>query len=205
MEGRDAGRRRSRRFAARGADVKVWPRSRIIHPERIRIGDSVIIDDFALLMAGAGIDIGSFVHIAAFSSVMGGGELSLGDFSCLSGGVRVYTGNDDYLGGSLTNPTVPGRWRVPERSHVHVGRHVVIGANSVVLPGISIGEGAVVGACSFVKHDLEPWTVNVGAPARPIRERPRDRILALEQDLRRTLYDSRGRYIPRSRRRGDTA
>jgi len=48
-----------------------------------------------------------------------------------------------------------------------------VGANAVVLPGVTIPDGCVVGAGSVVTHDLEPWMVCTGAPARPVRERPR--------------------------------
>jgi galactoside O-acetyltransferase len=111
--------------------------------------------------------------------------------------VRLYTGNEDYLGGCLTNPAVPAPYRVPLRSFVHVGRHAIVGANAVILPGVTIGEGAVVGAGSLVTKDCAPWTIHAGTPARPLRERPCERILALEQQLRRDLYDVSGTYVPR--------
>jgi carbonic anhydrase/acetyltransferase-like protein (isoleucine patch superfamily) len=61
-------------FAKVGRDVIVWPLAKIVSPEVISIGDSVIIDDFVFLMGGARTSIGSFVHIASFTSVTGGGE-----------------------------------------------------------------------------------------------------------------------------------
>jgi len=153
-----------------------------------------------MLMGGEGIRIGSFVHIGAHASIVGGGECVLGDFSGLSGGVRIYTGNEDYLGGSLTNPAVPEPWRVPVRSYVRLGKHAIVGANAVILPGVEVGDGAVVGALSLVTRDCEPWTIYGGSPAKPIKERPRERMLELEADLRATLYDTEGQYIPAARR-----
>ena len=190
------------RFAFRrcGADVTIFPWVRVVSPETISMGDSVIIDDFVLLMGGEETRIGSFVHLASFASFVGGGRLVVEDFAGISSGCRVYTGNDDYLGGCLTGPTVPSPFRVAQRSFVHVGRHAVVGANTVVLPKVTIGEGCAIGANSLVKSDCEPWTVYVGSPARPVRPRRRDRILELEAELRRTLYDASGHYIPRSAR-----
>lgn len=185
-----------------GADVTIWPLAKIIGPEQLEIGDSVIVDDFVLLSSGQRTRLGSFVHIAAFASLVGGGELVVEDFAGISGGSRVYTGNDDYLGGSLTGPTVPAPYRVAQRSFVRIGRHAIIGANSVVLPGVTIGEGAAVGAGSVVTRDLAPWKVYAGAPCRVIKERPRERMLELERQLRAELYDADGRYIPRARRAG---
>ena len=130
--------------------------------------------------------IGSHVHIASFCSLVGGGELRIGDFCALSSGVRVVTGSDDFLGGSLTNPTVPAEFRQVLRSHVNIGRHAIVGANTVLLPGCHIGEGAAVGAGSLVNRDLAPWGVYVGSPARRIRERPSAQILAQEAALQAT-------------------
>ena len=183
-------------LASVGADVIIWEKAQIIGAEHISVGDRVIIDDFVLLMATEPMVIGSFVHIAAATTVMGGGSFSMGDFATLSGGVRVYTGTDDYLGGSMVNSTVPAPWRTPTRSMVRLDRHSVIGAGSVVLPGVTIGEGAAVGAMSLVTGDCDPWTVYVGAPAKPLKSRPRSQILALEADLRSVYFDAAGRYDP---------
>jgi acetyltransferase-like isoleucine patch superfamily enzyme len=183
------------RFANVGQDVMIWPLAKIVSPEAISIGDSVIIDDFVFLMGGTKVIIGSFVHIASFTSITGGGEFVMEDFSGLSGGVRVYTGNEDYSGGSLTNPAVPHPYRIPIRSFVHIKKHAIVGANTVILPGVTIGEGAAVGANSLVTKDCEPWMIYAGSPAKPLRVRPRGRILELEAQLRRELYDADGRYI----------
>jgi galactoside O-acetyltransferase len=183
-----------------GEDVTIWPQAKLIAPERITIGDSVIIDDFVFLVGGAATRLGSFIHIASFTSITGGGELEMGDFSGISAGCRVFTGNEEYGGGGLTNPTVPPPYRVPERSFVRIGRHAIIGANSVILPGVEIGEGAVVGANSFVHKDCKPWTVYFGSPAKAIKRRPSERMLALEAELRAALYDAAGRYIAKGKR-----
>lgn len=183
-----------------GEDVFIYSKAQILGAESISIGDSVIIDDFVFLGC-KDVSLGSFIHIASHTSLGGGGELVLEDFSGLSGGVRVYTGNEDYLGGCLTNPAVPAPYRQPVRSFVRIGKHAIVGANAVILPGVTIGEGAVVGALSLVTRDIEPWTINVGTPAKPIKERPRQRILELEAQLRSNLYDAKGVYIPRTNAR----
>lgn len=185
------------RFASIGEDVVIWPEAKIISTEVIEIGDSVIIDDFVLLMGGERTRIGSFVHIASFVSITGGGKFIMEDFSGLSSGVRVFTGNEDYDGRCLTNPTVPAPYRVCIRSQVEIGKHAIIGANTVVLPGVRIGDGAAVGANSLVTRDCEPWTTYAGSPAKVVRKRKKERILELESQLRSELYDSGGRYIPK--------
>ena len=187
-------------FSRVGNDVLVWPLAKIIEPEAISIGDSVIIDDYVLLMGGDRTSIGSFVHIASFTSIVGGGEFLMEDFAGLSGGVRIYTGNEDYSGGCLTNPAVPYPYRVPIRSFVHIKAHAIVGANSVILPGVVVGEGAVVGANTLVTKDCAPWTIYVGSPAKALKSRPSQRILELERSLRQELFDATGRYIPKDQR-----
>lgn len=180
-EGRFDGRRFP--FAACGDDVTIYDWVRVVGAERTRIGHHVIVDDFVFLDGGMALDIGSHVHIAAYASIMGGATCVIGDFVGLCAGVRVVTGTDDFMGAGLTNPTIPSNLRSVHRGRVEIGRHVLVGVNSVVLPDVTIGEGAVVGAGSVVTRDLPPWTICVGSPARPVKDRRSDRILALEAEL----------------------
>jgi len=54
---------------------------------------------------------------------------------------------------------------------ITVGRHAWVCARAVVGPGVTVGDGAVLGLASVTMRDLEPWTVYAGAPARPLRKR----------------------------------
>jgi galactoside O-acetyltransferase len=184
-----------------GKDVTIYPMARILGKEHISLGDSVIVDDFVFMYATDRISIGSFVHIAAFTCITGGGTLTLEDFVGVSGGTHIYTGSDDFLGGGLTGPTIPAPYRTVTRSFVHIKKHAIVGANSVILPGVTIGEGAAIGAGSVVTRDVQPWTVNVGSPCKPIKIRPKETILDMEARLRNELY-SNGIYTPRSERKG---
>lgn len=188
-------------FKSIGKDVTIWNLAKIAMREAIEIGDDTMIDDFVFIMGGKRTVFGSFVHIASFSSITGGGEFIIEDFSGFSAGVRAFTGDDDYSKGeNLCNPTIDPPFRKPFRSFIHIKKHVIIGANTVILPGVVIGEGVAVGANSLIKKDCEPWTVYAGTPARIIKSRPRERIIELEQELRRTYYDNNGAYIPKSER-----
>jgi acetyltransferase-like isoleucine patch superfamily enzyme len=187
-------------FASIGADVTIWSGAKVISPDTISIGNSVIIDDFVFLMGGKSTHIGSFIHIASFTSITGGGEFEMEDFTTLSSGIRIFTGTDDFTGNSLTNSAVPFPYRQPIRSFVRLKKHAIVGANSVILPGVTIGEGVAIGANSLVNKDCEPWTIYFGSPAKAIRPRPKAKMLALEEQLRQELYDDQGLYIPQSRR-----
>jgi len=183
-------------FKSIGKDVTIYPQAKIICPEEISIGNSVIIDDFVFLYGKGGVTIGDFVHIASFCLVTGGGGLVLEDFAGISGGVYFYTSNDDYFGMTLTNPTVPKKYKGAIDGRIHIGKHVIIGPHTVIMPNVSIGEGVAIGANSFIKHDCVPWTIYAGSPAKPIKDRIRDRIPELEKKLREEVYDKNGNYIP---------
>lgn len=164
--------------------VKTYPTTKIVGAERIRFGKNVIVDDFVFICAMDEFVIGDYVHIACFTSIIGGGRFHMGDFAGLATGCRIITGSDDFLGGGLTNPTIPSEFRSVERSHVTIGKHAILGANVVVLPGVTIGEGCAVAAGSTVSKNLDPWYVYAGSPARKIKPRPSEKILEYEGRLR---------------------
>ena len=142
--------------------VKTFEFTKIIGIEHIEFGKNIIIDDFTLIYATAPIKIGNYVHIACFTSITGGAELTVGDFVAISQGCRILTGTDDFVHGGFGNSTIDEKYRNTKRAPVTIGKYSIIGANSVVLPGVTIGEGATVGAGSVVTKDLEPWGVYIG-------------------------------------------
>ena len=135
--------------------------------------------------------IGENVHIAPFCLVAGGEEgISFADFSGLAYGVRVFSQSDDYLGRTLTNPTVPDKYKEKTKSKIHLGRHVIVGCNSVILPGVTIAEGCSVGAMSLVKKSTKEWGVYLGAPALRVAERKKDLLVLEKQYLLERKNDS---------------
>jgi len=143
-------------------NVKTFEYTKIIGLENIEFGKNIIIDDFILIYAKEKIKIGNFVHIASFSSITGGNILELGDFSAISQGCRILTATDDFKYFGFGNSTVDNDFRNIKSLPISIGRFCIIGANSVVLPGVVIGEGATVGANSVVTKDLEPWGIYIG-------------------------------------------
>lgn len=91
----------------------------------------------------------------------GRGGISIADNVDVSFGVKIFTeqhdlNSDDY--GTIAKA-------------VSIGNHAVIGAYSILLPGVSVGEGSVVAAGSVVTKSVEPYTVVGGNPAREIKRR----------------------------------
>lgn len=168
-------------FRRVGENVLISDRSSIYGASRISIGDHTRIDDFTVLSAGTdGIDIGRNVHIAVYSSLIGAARISLGDFAGLSSRVAIYSSNDDYSGEFLTGPTVPAKFSNVTHSSVSIGRHVIVGAGAVILPGVTLGDGVAIGALSLVNGDCDPFKVYVGVPARAKAKRSRA-LLELEE------------------------
>jgi acetyltransferase-like isoleucine patch superfamily enzyme len=155
--------------------VKTFPFTKIIGIENIEFGHDIIIDDFVFIYAKKKIKIGNYVHIACFVSILGGEEFSMDDFSWISSGARIFTGSDDLKGWGFGNPTISEEYRNVRRAPIRLGSFTCIGANSVILPGVTIGEGATVGACSVVTKDLEPWGVYIGN--KRVAERDRDAVM----------------------------
>lgn len=170
-------------LAAFGENVLISRRSSFYSPHMIQVGSNVRIDDYCVVSGGAGLRLGNHVHVASYCALFAGAGIVMGDFSGISARVTIFTESDDYSGASLTNPTVPARFKPGvSRGEVTLGRHVIVGANTTILPGIVLAEGATVGAHSLVTKDCEAWTVYFGVPAKRLHRRKRD-LLQLEQEL----------------------
>lgn len=116
--------------------------------------------------------------------------------SCHRGGVRTHIGDRVFIGpGSrlLTSTyQLHGMYSaefIPDGTHnfvygdINLENDAYIGANCVLLPGVSVGEGAVAGAGCIVNKDLEPWGIYVGAPCKKIGEREKP-----NEEIRNKLY-----------------
>lgn len=160
-------------FQKLGKNVKISNKASIYNPQKICIGDNVRIDDFVVISAGeGGIHIGSYIHIGVYSSLIGAGHINLHDFVNISSRVSIYSNNDDYSGEGMTNPMIPDVFKKVLVDTVILQKHVIVGSNSVVLPGVTVSEGCAIGAFSLVKKSLlTPFTIYAGVPAKAIGSR----------------------------------
>lgn len=164
-----------------GKNVLISRKASIYRAETVEIGDSVRIDDFVIISGN--VKIGNYVHIAAYSAIYAGKyQIVLKDFVTISSRNVIYAESDDYSGVSLSNPLIKGRYRTTYGHDVVFEKHVLLGTNCTVLPGVNLGEGVSVGAMSLVKEDLKAWGVYVGIPAKRIKDRSKE-ILKLEQEF----------------------
>lgn len=161
-------------LASVGTDITISDRCSIYGAGAISLGSHVRIDDFAILTASEPVVIGSYVHISAFAFLSGPFGIVIEDFVNVSPRATLLSGNDDFSGQWLPGPFVPEELRNVRGGRIHLGRHSMVGAHSVVLPGVSFGEGVVVGSLSLVKESLAPWGIYGGVPARLIKPRKRN-------------------------------
>lgn len=166
-----------------GKNVIIGKTVRIRYPELVSIGDNCIIDDFTYISTA--MELMGYNHISAGCKIIGGknSTLIMEQFSTFSPNVVIAAGSDDYVAGIAT-PLVPLEYKGEVAyGTTTIGRHCVIGSGAVILPNISLGDGASVGALSLVNKNLAPWGLYAGVPAKKIKERAKDVILGLEKDF----------------------
>jgi dTDP-4-amino-4,6-dideoxy-D-glucose acyltransferase len=159
-------------FKSIGENVLISDKSSIYGVKNIEIGSNVRIDDFCIISAGEnGIKIGNYVHIACYSSLIGQSKIFMDDFSGLSSKVSIYSSSDDYSGNFLTNPTISSEFTNVISEPVNIGKHVIVGTGSVILPGVTLKNGVAVGALSLVTKSFEEYQIIGGSPAKFIKDR----------------------------------
>jgi galactoside O-acetyltransferase len=164
-------------FKSVGKNVLISNKCSIYNPKKIKIGNNVRIDDFCVISAGeGGIEIGNNVHIAVFCSIIGKSKITFSDFSGLSSRVSVYSSTDDYSGNYLTNPTVDEKFTNVISGEVVLGKHVIVGAGTVILPNVKIGDYSAVAGLSLVAKNVEEFKIVGGIPSKVIKEREKNLI-----------------------------
>ncbi len=149
------------------------------------IGNNVRIDDFCIFKGH--IEIGSYVHIAAFCCVSGAfAKVELRDFCTLSNRVSIFTGSDDYAANTLNNSQLPEEFTTIHKGPVVIGQAVLIGAHSVILPGVTIGDAGSVGAMAVVTKSIAPGEMaRAPGTVAVVGERKRDagKIMAMAKNF----------------------
>ena len=178
-------------FASLGENVKISRLARITDAHTMHIGSFVRIDNYCSL-SGV-LTLGDFVYIAS-SVVMRGGNrgIILKSFCSVDSKSTLYAGEEEESPPIIPETKALGRtarlWRLYSRRDearaqppLILEKHVSIGPECTVLPGVLIGEGAAVGGFSVVKKNLAPWGIYAGNPARKVKEREKATLLEQEK------------------------
>ena len=123
-----------------------------------------------------------------------GDRLIIGKFCQIAAGVEfVMNGANHQMNAVSTFPfyifegweqEAPPLRELPLKGDTVIGNDVWIGQNSTILPGVHVGDGAIIGANSVVAGDVAPYTIVVGNPARPVRKRFDDELIVLLGEFR---------------------
>ncbi len=153
-----------------------WRKIRFLEGCRLSIGSGSIVEAAIIFdRAGGSIRIGDRTFVGASTFVCAEG-IEVGNDVLVSWGCTIVDHDSHALAWKDRSRDVEnwyeGRkdWMPVERAAVRIGDKAWIGFNSIILKGVTIGEGAVVGAGSVVTKDVSPWTVVAGNPAKPIRQ-----------------------------------
>ncbi|MDC0935322.1 glycosyltransferase [Pirellulales bacterium] len=138
-----------------------------------RCGQCVAVHGGVHLRGLANIEFGDHVSIHPMSYIEGAGGLSIGSNVSVAHGVSIMTTEHDF-----SIPGIPTRDAPVLAQRVDVGDDVWIGCGARVLGGVTLGEGAVVGAGAVVTKSASPRSVVAGVPARVVREETKAAPLA---------------------------
>jgi acetyltransferase-like isoleucine patch superfamily enzyme len=149
------------------------------NPKRVEIGDNsrlqpnVQLEVHNQIKIGEYTDIGPRVHIQSGDKVIIGNHVGIGTGTAIFASSNTFKTPDGRERDMLLSMTSisPPELHYIQRAPIIIEDYVAIGLNSVVLPGVRIGRGAIVGAGAVVTTDIPPYTIAVGMPARPVKKR----------------------------------
>lgn len=153
-----------------GKDVRLYPLCKMIHAKNAELDNNCQLFDYVFIDAGTSLKIGKYSTLTWYVLVEGGANTKIGDRVFIGPGSKVLTSTYK-LHGLYSIEHLPDECRATDYGDITIEDDAYIGANCTVLPGVTIGEGAVVGANALVNKDLEPWGIYVGSPCKKIGDR----------------------------------
>lgn len=153
-----------------GKDVRLYPLAKIAFPHVVELGDNCKIRDFVFIFAGKGVKIGEYSDVQPHTIIWGGGETIIGDRVSTGPGTVFLSATYSHAPGLKMVDGMDDGETAVSGGKIVIGNDVYIGANCTIMP-VTVGDGAIIGAGSFVNKDLEPWGIYVGSPAKKIGER----------------------------------
>jgi acetyltransferase-like isoleucine patch superfamily enzyme len=154
-----------------GENVKISRNAKFYCPEKITIGNNVRIDDFCILSGN--ITIGSNIHISSYVALYGSAGIVLEDYTGISPRSTIFSAMDDFGGDYLIGPIHDEAKTNVRGACVTLKKFSQVGAHCIVFPGVTIGEGAVLGAMTLANKSVSGWGIYIGQPARLLKNRNR--------------------------------
>jgi acetyltransferase-like isoleucine patch superfamily enzyme len=156
-------------FRAIGPDCVFETGVLVFHPENITLGANVYVGHYAILKGyyKNELSIGDGTWIGQQCFFHGAGGLTIGRNVGIGPGVKIITSVHEEAGRGIPVLHAPVTF-----APVVIEDDVDLGVNSIVLPGVTVGRGAIVGAGAVVNRDVPPYAIVAGVPAKVIRMRP---------------------------------
>ncbi|MCF7816552.1 MAG: hypothetical protein K9M54_01620 [Kiritimatiellales bacterium] len=137
------------------------PRRVLLRMFGAKIGAQVNIANTATIYFPWNLEIGDWSSIGEHAYIYNLGKITVGEKATISQRAHLCAGSHDYTDPALPLLTPP----------IHIGAQAWICADAFVGPNVTVGEGAVVGACAVVFKDVESWSIVAGNPARFVKIR----------------------------------
>ena len=139
----------------------------------ISIDDYTWIDSYCIIQAMLGeVRIGKRVHIGPFVIIGSREPVIIEDYVGIGASSKIYSNSEKAKDGKrMSGPMIPDEDKAYYSAPVFLRKDSFVGANSVILPGVELGEGSVVGANSLVTKSVEPWDIVVGVPVKKLMKR----------------------------------
>ena len=172
-----------KKFLSTGKNIHISPRWLFVNPGNISLGDNFFsgkglkLSTWPIyrgnstsyvprLKIGNNVSIMDYVQISCLTEVIIEDGCLIGDF--------VYISDNNHGDGRTELNTPPIERKLSSKGHIHIGKNVWIGKNACIMQNVTIGEGATIGANSVVTHNVPPYSIAVGAPAKVIRKLPNE-------------------------------
>ena len=167
-----------------GKGVRLFPLCKVIRAKNAMLDDYCQLFDQVFIDAGKSLKIGKFSTLTWQVLIEGGASTCIGDRVFIGPGTKILTSTYK-LNGYFAIEHLPEGCGDISYGDVLISNDAYIGANCTIMPGTIIGEGAVVGANALVKGKLEPWTIYVGTPCKPIGKRtpPTDERIKMAESV----------------------
>ena len=164
-----SGEFRPEQLATLGPDCVFETGVLVFHPENVALGANVYVGHYTILKGyyKNRLEIGDETWIGQQCFLHAAGGLTIGKSVGIGPGVKIITSQHGEVPRDVPIFSAPLSFRP-----VVIEDGADLGVGCIVLPGITIGRGAQVGAGAVVTRDVPPFAIVAGSPARLIRERP---------------------------------
>lgn len=164
------------RFKSFGKRTRIMPGVEIINPQNISVGSYTLLSrdcvieswNFSYLTHEGSITIGNNCNFGEYTHISSVNKIEIGD-NCLTGRFVLITDNSHGNNDITDIDMAPSKRKVISKAATIIGKNVWIGDKVSIMPGVAIGDSAIIAANAVVTHDIPPYSIAAGIPAKVIK------------------------------------